>query len=491
VIDDDLVLFEGRGDTITFRSPDPHVYADRLTLQSPSDLRDLQNLKFDEILDYLEELGARLDVRGNHHMQWARDLTYRTSSMTKPLIDSMFEAMPKFFNRDSVKEQAERTVGLRYLNGWEPSQLANGTTINVRAFGARCLHIIPGNGPTSALTTLIRSAMLRSDCVIKTPSNGPFAAVALGRTMCELDGNHPITKHFAVAYWRGGDEGVEERLYSPRWFDKIVAWGGLASVRHVTRYIQPGLELIALDPKSSASVIGARALETDAMMREAALRLAVDVGTGNQEPCSAARVAYVVVEEGADSIERLNTFGGYVYQELLGLPEAMSTAPKTYSSELRESVDAIELQEDFYRVFGGKNNEGAVIVSQLSDPVDFVDILANRTVNIVPVASVADAIGRFTAYTQTVGIWPDDVAEGLLDEAPFYGVQRFVPLGYSSEHTGCAPHDGLELERRLCKWVVNQTRGPVELSYAKDRAADTSQSVGRANGVGTLDGVRK
>jgi hypothetical protein len=238
-------------------------------------------------------------------------------------------------------------------------------------------------------------------------------------------------------------------------------------------------------------VIGARALESETAMREAALRLAVDVGTGNQEPCSAARVAYVVTEDRPDALERLNTFGQYVYEELLGLPVAMSTPPKVYSRELRECVEAIELQEDFYRVIGGRNLEGAVIVSQLSDPVDFSDILASRTVNIVPVPSVVDAIGRFTAYTQTVGVWPEEVVDSLLDEAPFHGVQRFVPLGYSSEHTGCAPHDGLELERRLCRWVVNQTREPVELSYAKDRAANASESISGISGVATLDGVRK
>ena len=64
----------------------------------------------------------------------------------------------------------------------------------------------------------------------------------------------------------------------------------------------------------------------------------------------------------------------------------------------------------------------------------------------MPTESIEDVLSRFDAYTQTVGVFPEDVKEGLRDIAPFYGVQRFVPLGYSSEHTWCAPHDGIELE---------------------------------------------
>ena len=73
-----------------------------------------------------------------------------------------------------------------------------------------------------------------------------------------------------VGYWKGGDAAVEEALYRPEHIEKIVAWGGLASVNHVTRYIQPGLEMIALDPKRSATIIGPQAFDDDATMREVA-----------------------------------------------------------------------------------------------------------------------------------------------------------------------------------------------------------------------------
>jgi hypothetical protein len=469
IVEDNLVTFTGRGDALTFVTPDPHRYVNEFALSSPTMLRDLYALSFDEILDYLDELGQRLNINDNEHMQWARELTYATSPATKPLIDNDFRGVGRFFERDRVRQVADKQIGLDYLNGWVDSTLPDGTVASVRAFGARALHIIPGNGGGSAANAIVKNAFTRSDCIIKTPSNNPFSAVAIARTMCEMAPDHPITKHVTVAYWRGGDEELERRLYQPHNIDKILAWGGFASVKHVTRYIQPGLELISLDPKFSASVIGEEALSTDEELREAALRLAVDTGAGNQQFCSSARVAYVVTGDRADAVERVNRLGEYVYEELMALPTAMSTKSKQYDAELRSNVESARLQDDFYYVVGGEDDEGCVIVSQLPDPVDFSALLNDRTVNLVPVETIDEALSHFDSYTQTVGVYPENVKEQLVDVAPFYGVQRFVSLGYSSLHTGATPHDGIEVERRMCKWIVNQSSQPIPLSFAASR----------------------
>src|SRR6202042_3269050 len=111
----------------------------------------------------------------------------------------------------------------------------------------------------------------------------------------------------------GGDLDVEEALYQPQHIEKIVAWGGMASVKHVSRYIQPGLELISLDPKRSATIIGRQTFADEATMRDAALRAATDVGASNQTGCSSARV--ILVESGTDEegLARLRRLGEMIY----------------------------------------------------------------------------------------------------------------------------------------------------------------------------------
>jgi len=54
--------------------------------------------------------------------------------------------------------------------------------------------------------------------------------MAIARTLAEVAPGHPLTKHLAVAYWKGGDTEIEEQLYRPEKVEKIVAWGGFASV---------------------------------------------------------------------------------------------------------------------------------------------------------------------------------------------------------------------------------------------------------------------
>ena len=76
VIETDLIEYPGRGDVMTFDAPDPRKFVDRLPLPSPGDMADLYDLRFDDILDYLEELGKRLDINTNEHLQRSRDLTY-------------------------------------------------------------------------------------------------------------------------------------------------------------------------------------------------------------------------------------------------------------------------------------------------------------------------------------------------------------------------------------------------------------------------------
>ena len=67
-----------------------------------------------------------------------------------------------------------------------------------------------------------------------------------------------------------------EVITQPHNIEKICAWGGFASVKHVTKYIQPGIELISLDPKRSASIVGKEAIESEEMMEDAANRIACD-----------------------------------------------------------------------------------------------------------------------------------------------------------------------------------------------------------------------
>jgi hypothetical protein len=320
VIEEDWTRFGGRGRGIAFEAPDPAIHVERLPLASPLALADLYEISFDEILDVLEALGQALDFEKNEHVRKAYEAGLVATNYPASILKNSYATLPFAFDRESIRELAETRIGIDHLEGWVPRRLRDGRELRVRAFGARALHIPAGNGGLVSAITIIRNAITRSDAIIKVPSNDPLTAVAIARTLANVAPNHPLTKHLAVAYWKGGDEDVERRLFRPEHVEKVVAWGGFASVKHVTRYIQPGLEMIALDPKRSATIIGPEAFESEQTLDEVALRAACDIGIANQEACASARVIYVLCGSDSDGIAAANRLGERIYEKLQALP---------------------------------------------------------------------------------------------------------------------------------------------------------------------------
>ena len=460
LVTDDLIQFGGRSGSTTFKAPDPQRLLGALPLVEPSGLRDLNEIKFDEIVAFLGAVGEALVLERNAHLQEALELSAQFSDMTAPLVRSSFEQLPALFTADAVRELADATIGIPYLEGWVRQEMGDGRTASIRAFGARTVHIVAGNSPLIAALSIIRNAIARSDAIIKTPSNDPLTALAIARTMGELDPEHPVAKHLSVAYWKGGDVAFEERLFQPAAVEKIIAWGGFASVTHVLRYVQPGLELISLDPKRSATIIGREAFSSQETLSEVALRTATDVGALNQLGCINARVVYVASGTDPDGVERANRLGEAIYDELQRLPERLSTRAKWFDPELKADIDALRFSPEWYRVFGGREGEGAVIVSQLDEPVEFARRLSGRVANVVPIDDPADAMRQMNAYTQTVGIYPESLKTALRDTLPLHGAQRLVSLGYAAHPNVSLPQDAIEPVRRMVKWIVDERCEP-------------------------------
>jgi hypothetical protein len=162
-----------------------------------------------------------------------------------------------------------------------------------------------------------------------------------------------------------------------------------------------------------------------------------------------------------DGIDKLKKLGRLTYEAMLRLPSDLSTRPKRYDPQLKSNVDVLRLQDDWYTVVGGEQGEGAVIVSHTSDPVAFWEYLADRTVNLIPVDTLEEVLGAVDAYTQTVGVFPDQLMPLVRHKAALHGAQRFVSLGYAFNGPGLVgPQDGIEPLRRMCKWIVSERPGP-------------------------------
>ncbi|MFV8047925.1 acyl-CoA reductase [Mycobacterium sp. 48b] len=463
---DDAIEFGGRVGA-RFRQPDPQHHVKDLVLADAGALRDLHDTPVDEIIDFLAELGKRLTPDAPL-MQTAFRLAAEAGDMTEPVLAPIYEDLPYLFHPDRLSGMIEATIGKRYLDGWVERGQPGTSVLRVRAIGTRQLHIIAGNVPITAALTVIRGALTKSDCLIKTPSNDPFTASAIVRTMVELNPDHPVTKHFAVAYWKGGDEAVESKVIRPSRIEKLTAWGGMASMTHIQKYLVPGIELIAMNPKLSISVVGHEALDDPDAMATAAKGVALNAGRMNQTACASTRVVYVECDETEEDLARLEQFGEAIHGAFLALPPHESTAPKRPDPDLEDEMSALALDEEFYRVIGDSASAGVVVSRTAEEPVEFADRLNNRVVNLVPVPDITKVPRWVSEETQTVGIYPERLRLQLRDELALHGVQRLMPLGESMTlavadptQTFGLPHDGGEPDRRSVRWVIDQSVDPV------------------------------
>lgn len=454
VIEDYSVEYGGRQVGSRFRSANPVEYVDKIVLNRPSAMADLYTLSIDEIADYLVRLGERLQFSQNVYMQEAFELSRKTSGLSESILLSIYEGMTGIFDKTSLLQSIDHTVGIDFLDGWV--SIRDG--VQVRAFGARTVHVIAGNAPMVGVATVVRNALTRSDAIVKAPSNDPLTTTAVARTMIEMEPDHPVTKHISVAYWKGGDESFEEELYRPKNIEKIVAWGGFASIKHISGYLQPGIDLITLDPKQSGTIIGEEAFADEETMQAVAAGAALDVGGFNQEGCLNARVIYIASGTDDAGLERAKDFGRALYEAIQNLPEAISTPHHNFNPDLKQEIDGLRVVADDYTVIGGKGSEGAVIVSHESEQVDFARQLACRVANVVPIDEIETAIASVNAYTQTIGIYPESLKTQIRDRLAYQGGQRLVSLGAAINPPGDAPQDGLEPLRRMCKWILDDTQ---------------------------------
>lgn len=466
IIEGDDVEFGGRNAGTRFKTVDVGKYIDKLALDTPSSLADLNALSFNDILDYLDELSQRMPLSRNPHLRKALELTTQTSGLGESILRACYENLGGPFLRSTVHTMADVQIGIPFLEGWVNTRDSGvGTKDYVRAFGARAVHIVAGNVPTVSAMTIARNTATRSDMIIKTPSNDPLTATAIAQTMIEMAPNHPITKHLSVGYWKGGDERIEEALYQPNKIEKIVAWGGMSSIKHIAKYIQPGIDLITLDPKLSSTIIGKEALRNEDDLNEIARRLALDIGVNNQVGCINARVVYF--ESGLDKagIDLANRFGKLVYEAIQALPPHLSNAVRGLNTELAQEMEGLRFAAGLYKVYGG-DGRGGVIVSQSDEPVEFATLLNNRVANIVPVEDLEIPIRSVTTYTQTIGIYPPELIPEIRDRLALQGAQRLVTLGYvATQRPIATPQDGIEPLRRMCRWIAHEVHDREQIPY--------------------------
>lgn len=401
-----------------------------------------------EIIDFLAAVGQRMDVETNPHLEHALEASAAFSALSPRILRQGYRGLRQAFDPESLWFQVDREVGREVLDGWKVVPDLTGKPRRIRAFPPRLVHIMAGNAPGVTAASIVRGALTKGVHLLKLPSNDLFTGTAILRTMAEVGPGHPVTQSFSCVYWRGGDPQVESALFRAQYFDRLVAWGGDAAIRSALQYVGPGFDLVSFDPKVSISLLGREALASDEAMRSSAAAAAADATLFNQEVCAASRFIYA--EGDQDALAR--------WCELLvgelGVERDLADAvvPTLLSADIRAEVEVLRSMSPAYEVFGAADGSGLVILSD--DPVGFHP--SAKTVNVVRVPTLHDALRHVNVATQTVGIFPPSRAAELRDPLAAHGMQRLVPLGEVINVAPGYPHDGFFALHRFVKWLVDE-----------------------------------
>ena len=402
-----------------------------------------------DILDFLVELGAALDFDKNVMLQRALEGMNRVSALGPRVLENCYRDMRFMFDKRLMLAEIEASIGdPARLDGWV-SHAPGGFANRIRAFPPRLIHVMAGNAPSVAALTIVRAALTKGVHLLKLASNDLFTPTAILATMAEIAPDHPVTRSFSAVYWRGGDASLERLIYQPQYFDKLVVWGGESAVRNALSYVGPGFELIAFDPKVSISMIGAEAIATPEGQAETAIRGAADVMVFDQDACSASRYQFVEGE-----VEQVDGYCAALAAAIAQDHRLGNGRIEPTPAAIREEVEVLRTLDPLYRVFGKSDGSGLVIRSD--EPVDFHP--DRKTVNVIQVPSLHEAIAHVTVATQTVGIYPASRKADLRDALASAGAQRIVTLGrvISTDTFGGQPHDAIFPIHRMMKWIIDE-----------------------------------
>ena len=445
------VVIEGQDAThrsrdlgVTFATPKINM---NQVVHPRTEVPPLLNVPLAEIIDFLVETGQKMMAPDNPYMQECFDRMASTHILPRGVVENTTKHAVSYLNKNILMAEIEQNFAdPRALDGWVPKQDFTGRKSFVRAFAPRLIHVLPGNSPGVAVKSVAQGAMVKGINLFKMSSADPFTMVAILRTMAMIDPEHPIVKSMSAVYWRGGDAAVEQVLYRPQYFDKIVAWGGGDAINNVIKYLGPGFQLVSFDPKTSISMVGVEAFASEETLELAADLASADVMTLNQEACVASRFQYV---EGSQ--EQVDRFCAALHRRIAARA-AESGDVRPLDMDLREQIETMMIMDDEYGVWGKPDGKGVVIRSE--EPVDFHPI--NKTANVVRVDSLDDAVKYINVATQTVGFYPFERMPDYRDRLASGGAQRIVHLGEAGPSTIGNPHDAMYPMHRFVHWMAHE-----------------------------------
>jgi long-chain-fatty-acyl-CoA reductase len=290
------------------------------------------------------------------------------------------------------------------------------------------------------LLSLTRGLLTRNLNILKTATANPVSPYYLFKSFMEVDPQHPVTRSVSVLNWERGSD-IEKHLYNK--VQSVCVWGGSDAVAAAWKYARPGLEILDYGPKRSMAFVSSKTLKNKNTLEEAASALAKDTTLHDQQACHSPHIVFVEGET--------EEFCNKLSEELTKL--AVIYPRGTESIDRQTEIAHMRMMNELNgnKVYHPGNNNWTLIVTEEFSQTALSPL--GRTLFIIPVKSLEDAVGFTDSYTMVAAFSDRTDLEKYRDRLAANGVDRLTGLGRMGLLPPGMPHEGRYDLTRLVKFV--------------------------------------
>ena len=404
-----------------------------------------------DVVRAIDLAARRLADRGDPRRELAERALPAVTGYSPPMVRLVLDRMAADWTEPALASLLRSEFGdPAVLDTFRPRPGGNGRD-RVRAFGpALAFHVFAGNVPGVAVTSLVRSLLVKAATLGKTASGDPLLPALFARTLAEVDPE--LGECIAVTYWPGGSAELEE--IALRAAETVVVYGGEEAVAGVRARTPAGTRLVVHGPRISLVALARESLAADRAPRVAE-EVARAAAIFDQQGCVSPHLVYA--ERGGDIPPE--DFAGLLAKAMEGVERELprgriSAAEAAAIQQLRGAAEWRALGGRDVRLLASEGTEYTVLYE--ADPA-FAASCLNRVVRVKPIDSldaIVQELAPYAAFLQTVGVdAPMARRLDLAERLGRVGVSRVTTLERMPWPPPDWHHDGQEPLRELVRWV--------------------------------------
>lgn len=263
---------------------------------------------------------------------------------------------------------------------------------SARPIGPRlAFHIFSGNVPGVAVTSIIRSLLVRAATLGKTASGEPVLPVLFAHALQRSA--RFLADSLAVTYWPGGTEALETAAIQAA--DAVIVYGNAETVRQIAARAPVATHLVVHGPKLSIGLVSRSAA------LDVAIPIAGAVAAYDQQGCVSPHVVYVESGGALDVRALARAIAGELEKLSRTIPRRALDAAEAIA--IREARTRAEFRDNA-EVFGPRETTYTVIYDE---DVTLTASCLNRTLYVKPIANAAslrDILLPHRSVMQSVGV---------------------------------------------------------------------------------------